>query len=110
MNLKKTVGHFIVGCSFGLCLWFFFNSLLNIELMQNIILYYFCLFCYGLIVGLICNRMFISSYLGIVLGQFIYLFFLVKIGSFIMIEVVYIFIFSILVFFGNAIGVLISTK
>ncbi|WP_454782834.1 hypothetical protein [Legionella sp. WA2022007384] len=108
--MKKIVLHLIVGFSVGLGLWLFFNSILNKELMQSIILYYFCLFCYGLVIGLMCNAMFLSSYLGIILGQFIYLFFLGKIGSFIMIEVIYIFIFSILVIFGNAIGVLISTR
>ncbi|WP_205635045.1 hypothetical protein, partial [Legionella parisiensis] len=64
--LKKIFLHFLEGFFVGFCLWFFFNGIFNVELMQSIILYYFCLFCYGLIIGLTFKEMFLSSYVGIV--------------------------------------------
>ncbi len=108
--LKKIILRLIEGFFVGICLWLFCNAVLNIELMHSIMLYYFCLFCYGLIIGLIFKEMFLSSYIGIVLGQFVYIVFLGKISSFILIEIIYMFIFSMLVIFGNAIGVTIAPK
>lgn len=72
--------------------------------------YFLSLLLLGIIVGLIVKKMDFICYLGLVFGQIIFLTFLAKPNTLMGIALLLLFLNSIFVLFGNAIGAVIVEK
>jgi hypothetical protein len=74
------------------------------SFFDNLLIYCFSLFLYGIIIGIICQRMVFSAYFGMVLGQYFCALSFEKSNPLIGVGLIYFALFSMLTIFGNAIG------
>ena len=104
--IKRTIIFFFY-CLFGCLLgWLYVHS----QTFAYFWVYFLSLFLFGMSIGLIFKKMVFYSYGGVVLGQTFYMLVFAEASAFMGIVIIFLFLYSVLVLFANAVGAVIAEK